>query len=148
VHSRCTLAHSVQRCFQFSHRCKNRWIERLDITLSCDMRLCMTQNALDDFLVCAQLIQIRRDTTPESVPAIPFQLHRLNGGMNDALNQLVQVTRLAAAGVEHQTGCGISRGKALRIQGFRRLANDRDRLGARSRLWPVDNGFPYRPVDR
>ena len=53
----------------------------------------MTQDALHEFLVRAQFIQIRRNATSESVPAIPFQPNRLHGWTNDALSQLVQVPR-------------------------------------------------------
>jgi hypothetical protein len=48
-----------------------------DVALFGHVRFCMAQDALNDFLVCTQLIQIRRNATPEPMPAIPFQLDSL-----------------------------------------------------------------------
>jgi len=47
------------------------------------VRFCATQDTLNDFLSRTQFIQIRRDTTPEAVPAIPFQPDCLDDWMDN-----------------------------------------------------------------
>jgi hypothetical protein len=43
----------------------------------------MTQDTLNDFLVRTQLIQIRRDATPEAMSAIPFETAQFDDGTDD-----------------------------------------------------------------
>lgn len=55
----------------FLHSGKNGWIESFDVAIFGNVRFCMAQDALNDFLIRTQLIQVRRDATPEPMPAIP-----------------------------------------------------------------------------
>src|SRR5712671_6106114 len=61
VHSWCTLVHQVYRGLQLLHRCHDGRVKRLDVAILRDVRFCVTQDTLDNILVRAQLIQIRRD---------------------------------------------------------------------------------------
>jgi hypothetical protein len=63
----------------------NEWI---DVAILRDMRLCMTQNALDDLLIRAQFIQVRSDATPEAVPSVPVDLETFDDGTDDSLSSL------------------------------------------------------------
>jgi hypothetical protein len=52
------------------------------------MRLCMTQDALDDLLIRAQFVQVRSDTAAEPVPVILVDLVTLDDWKDDSLSQL------------------------------------------------------------
>jgi len=60
-----------------SHRCTHRRIECFDVALFGHVRFCMAQDALHNFLIRTKFIQVRRNATPEPMPAIPFQLDSL-----------------------------------------------------------------------
>jgi hypothetical protein len=83
-------------------------MERLDVAIFGYMGLRMTQDALDNFFIRAQLIQIRRNATPEPLPAIPFQPDRFNHWTDDSLSQFVEVHRLTVARVKYHAGFGIA----------------------------------------
>ena len=48
-----------------------------DVALFGHVRFCMAQDALHNFLIRTKFIQVRRNATPEPMPAIPFQLDSL-----------------------------------------------------------------------
>ena len=55
------------------------------------MRLCMTQNALNDFFVRAQFIQIGSDSTTEPVQAVPVDVETLVNRTNGRANQFGEI---------------------------------------------------------
>src|SRR5208283_3148919 len=144
VHSRCTLVHQVYRSLELPHRCDDGRVKRLDVAILRDMRLCMTQDALDDLLIRAQFIQVRCDAATEPVPAVPVDLETLDDRTDDSLSQLVEVHVLTRARVKHHTRLRIADGASIRIQNFPQLSNDRDGLGARACLRLVYDSLPDR----
>jgi hypothetical protein len=59
------------------------------------MRLCMTQDALNDFFLRAQFIQIRSDATTEPVQAVPVDVETLGPRAYRRENQLIDIHVLA-----------------------------------------------------
>ena len=55
----------------------------------------MTQDTLNDLFVRTQFIQIRRDATPEAMPAIPFHSYQFYN-WTDVLSQPTRASCLAA----------------------------------------------------
>jgi len=80
----------------------------------------MTQDALDDFFVRSQFIQIRRDATPEAMPTIPLQAKFFDGRTDDSLGQFVEVHVGSGTVVKHDSGRRVSAGKAdgVRVMTF------------------------------
>ena len=50
----------------------------------------MAQDKLNDFVICTQLIQVRRNATSEPMPAIPFQPDIFYERTDDSQSQLVK----------------------------------------------------------
>ena len=81
---------------------------------------------MDDLLVGAQLIQIRRDATTEPMPAVPVDVETFDDWTDDLPSQFVEVHMLTRSRVKHHTRLRIAGGTSIRIQNFRQLSNDRD----------------------
>jgi hypothetical protein len=96
---------------------------------------------MDDLLVGAQLIQIRRDATTEPVPV---DVETFDDWTDDLPSQFVEVHMLTRSRVKHNTRLRIAGGTSIRIQNFRQLSNDRD-LASHLRVFRlVDQTFPNR----
>lgn len=106
----------------------------------------MTQDALDDLFVRAQLIQIRRDATPEAMPNIPLQAKFFDSRTDDSLGQFVEVHMGAGTVVKHDSGRQVPDGFSVVIQNLGQLPNDRNGVCARASLRFVYEGFPNRPI--
>ena len=104
----------------------------------------MTQDTLNDLFVSAQFIQIRRDAATEPVQAVPVDVETLGDRTNIPENQLIDIQVLARARVKHHTRLRVADGASIRIQNFRQLPNDRNRLCAYTCLGLVDDCLPYR----
>ncbi len=74
VHSWCTEFHGVQGRLHLLHGREYCRVKSFDVAILGHVRFCMTQDTLNDFLVRTQLIQVRRDATPEAMPAIPLPI--------------------------------------------------------------------------
>ncbi len=78
----------------------------------------MPEDALDDLLVCTQLIQIRRDATTEPVPAVLVDVETFDDRTDDSTSQFVEVHVLTCARVKDHTRLRIAGGTSIRIQDF------------------------------
>ncbi len=108
------MVQRVQSCLQALHSGQNCGIEGFDVTIFGHVRFCTPQDALNNFLVCTQFIQIRRNATPEAMSAIPIHPNAFYEWTDNLQSQLVQVHRITVTGVKHQSGCRTSHGHPIR----------------------------------
>src|SRR5712692_799434 len=107
----------------------------------------MAQDALNHFFIRPQLIQIRRNSTSEPMPAIPLQSDGFNDWADDPLCQFVKIHVFTAPSMEYHTGGWVSHGNPIRIEDLCQLSNDGNGLCACGRLRFINDLFPNRPTN-
>jgi len=102
----------------------------------------MTHDVLNNFLVHAQLIQIRRNPTPEPMPANTNLFWYLHNWTDDSLGKLVEVHRHPISEVKHHSRFGIAHRTPMCIQDVSQLPNHRNRRGTGTRLRSIYDILP------
>jgi hypothetical protein len=82
--------------------------QSLDVTLFGNVRFRMTQDALDDFFIRAQLKQVRCYTASARIPAVPLQPNCLHGRADDFVHGVKPYLYLERLNVEMLRELGLS----------------------------------------